>query len=143
MGLYEYATRASSHLPCTRTTLSSLPHSQSPYLRQVCEKPDTLRSSSGHSNQDRDEHLPQARPMASVLRLSCRKGKLLLADARKRADDLLTGICPYTLASWCLILQASVKSRTANPMCLSHGIYTDSLCLPDKRVLCGLSRASL
>ncbi|KAH0510829.1 Fibroblast growth factor receptor 3 [Microtus ochrogaster] len=36
---------------------------------------------------DRDEHLPQARPMTSVLRLNCKKGKLLLADAREGTDE--------------------------------------------------------
>lgn len=49
----------------------------------------------------------------------------------KEQMSLPTGSCPQTLASWRLILQASVKSNTASPMRLSHGIYTDSLCLPD------------
>lgn len=46
----------------------------------------------------------------------------------KKQMSLLTGSCPQTLASWRLILQVSVKSKTAIPMRLSHGIYADSLC---------------
>lgn len=49
----------------------------------------------------------------------------------KEQMSLLIGSCPQTLASWRLILQASVKSKTASPMHLSHGIYTNNLCLPD------------
>lgn len=89
--------------------------------------------SSGHSKQGRDEHLTQARPLASVLRLNSREGKLLLADASKGTDEPAHWQLPQTLASWPLILQASVKSKTASSMRLRHGICTESLCLPDSK----------